>query len=509
MRTGSPQHITLVAAMAAACSTTFTPQPCAIDDDCGAGRVCELIADAPACVAAEDAPIVIGQSAPFTGGSQALGVGMRQGIELALDEANAAGGVRGRPIQLVFRDDGYDPLQAEANARRLVDAQPGPATPRCPTTATPVSNGAVPPALVPVSTTGLVRGDDAVLALVGSVGTPTMVRAAPVAIETGTIYFGAFTGAAALLRDDSAGPCKRFVFNVRASYAQEAHATVEYFLNRGITDYRRLLSFDQNDTFGNAGYSGLVAAWIDERGAFPADADPTTPIARFRYARNDVDSVPAQAMAAEGYLAGLLTTFPTGTLRVGVMLTSTYGPAATFIEHLRRWQFDGQQATLGKATRLELFFSNVSFVGPDALAAALVDAGTVATPGGPVPFTQGVAVSQVVPNYQSDLGDGVRAYQAAVAAAGEAPGFTSLEGYLATRVFVAGLLHHRGPFTPAGLIDTFETLPDVGLGLGASAGFARDRHQYLQSVWGTTIGPDGRFANLYYWTVGSPIQFFQ
>lgn len=509
MRTVSPLLVTLVATIALACSTTFTPQPCAVDGDCGDGRVCELVDEAPACVAAEDAPIVIGQSAPFTGGNQALGVGMRQGIALALAEANAAGGVRGRPIRLVFKDDGYDPLQAEANARALVDARPGPPAPACPSTATPVSNGAVPPALVPVSTTGLVRGDDAVLALVGSVGTPTMVRAAPVAIETGTVYFGAFTGAASLLRDDSAGPCKRFVFNVRASYAQEAHATVEYFLNRGLTDYRRLISFDQNDTFGNAGYTGLVAAWLDERGAFPAGADPTTPIARFRYARNDVDSVPAQAAAAEAYLTELLTAAPTGALRVGVMLTATYGPAATFIEHLRRWQFDGQDAALGKATRLELIFSAVSFVGPDALAAALVDAGTVGTPGGPRPFTQGVAVSQVVPNYQSDLGDGVAAYQAAVAAAGEAPGFTSLEGYLATRVFVAGLMHHQGPFTPTGLIDAFETLPDLGLGLGANAGFARDRHQYLQSVWGTTISADGRFANLYYWTVGSPIQFFQ
>lgn len=509
MRTIAPRHAVVMAALAGACSTTFTPQPCAIDDDCGSGRVCEQLDDAPACVAAEDAPIVIGQSAPFTGGNQALGVGMRQGIELALDEANAAGGVRGRPLRLVFKDDGYDPLLAEANARALVDARPGGATPACPSTATPVSNGAVPPQLVPVSTTGLVRGGDAVLALVGSVGTPTMVRAAPVAIETGTIYFGAFTGAASLLRDDSAGPCKRFIFNLRASYAQEAHATVEYFVNRGITDYRRVMSFDQNDTFGNAGYSGLVAAWQDVRGAFPPEADPTTPIARFRYTRNDIDSVPTQAMAAEAYLAQLLADLPTGTVRVGVMMTDTYGAGATFIQHVRRWQFDGQQAALGKATRLELYFSNVSFVGPDALAQALVDAGTVATPTGPLPFTAGVAVSQVVPNYQSDLGDGVRAYMAAVAAAGEQASFTSLEGYLATRVFVAGLVHHRGPMTPDRLIASFETLPDLGLGLGASAGFTHDRHQYLQSVWGTTIGPDGRFTNLYYWTVGSPIQFFQ
>ena len=51
----------------------------------------------------------------------------------------------------------------------------------------------------------MTRGPNAVLAFLGNVGTPTMVRAAPVAIETGTIYFGAFTGADKILRDTTAG----------------------------------------------------------------------------------------------------------------------------------------------------------------------------------------------------------------------------------------------------------------------------------------------------------------
>lgn len=50
-------------------------------------------------------PIKIGLSGPFTGGSASLGVSMRNGIRLAADEINKAGGVLGRPIQLVERDD--------------------------------------------------------------------------------------------------------------------------------------------------------------------------------------------------------------------------------------------------------------------------------------------------------------------------------------------------------------------------------------------------------------------
>jgi branched-chain amino acid transport system substrate-binding protein len=50
-------------------------------------------------------PIKIGLSGPFTGGSSSMGVSMRDGVKLAVDEINKAGGVLGRPIQLVERDD--------------------------------------------------------------------------------------------------------------------------------------------------------------------------------------------------------------------------------------------------------------------------------------------------------------------------------------------------------------------------------------------------------------------
>ena len=50
-------------------------------------------------------PIKVGLSGPFTGGSASMGVSMRDGVKLAVSEINKAGGIMGRQIQLVERDD--------------------------------------------------------------------------------------------------------------------------------------------------------------------------------------------------------------------------------------------------------------------------------------------------------------------------------------------------------------------------------------------------------------------
>ena len=283
-----------------------------------------------------------------------------------------------------------------------------------------------------------------------------------------------------------------------------------------MPDYHHLISFDQSDTFGQAGYNGLVNAYKTLLG-FDSAADPVTPIARFRYDRTDASTAGTAATAAQAYLTTLLSA-DTSPHTVGVLMTDTYAPAVTFITAMRKWQNanDAQQASLQKATRLTLYFSNVSFVGPDALAARLAGLGTIAVPGGqPISYTQNVVVSQVVPNYQSDSSDVVTNYRTAMASANQAMTFTSLEGYIDARVFVSGLLAHQGPFTPDALISTFESLPDLSLGVGAGSGFSPMNHNYSKTVWGTSIGVDPKtpthatFSNLYYWSEGTGIQFYQ
>ncbi|MBX3192363.1 MAG: ABC transporter substrate-binding protein [Labilithrix sp.] len=486
-------------AFAPSCSSTFHAKVCSSDDDCGAGLVCAEHSASAMCLDAKDAPLRIGMSAPISGPSQDLGTEMKKGLLLAFDAQNAAGGIRGRKIELSFRDDEYRPQGAEAAAHELLDVARANTPARCPTTSTAVVTGEQP-----VANGALLRGPNAVLGLVGNVGTPTMVRSAPIAVETGSLFFGAFTGAARVLRDGLSGPCSRYIFNVRASYAQEARATLEFFFKQRVPDARHLVSFDQNDSFGQAGYDGLVAAYTATRGA------PDVAIKRYRYTRDDESSVPAQVEATSKALAQILASDGLPHV-VGILMTDTYGPAMKYIRGLRDWQYanDAEQASTGKAKRLTLLFSNVSFVGPNSLAARLRDAGSVQTPDGPKPYSDNVFVSQVVPNYENDNSDVVNDYRKALASADQTPSFTSLEGYVTGRVFVAGLLAHKGAFSPEALIDTFERLPPLNLGLGASSGFSRESHDYSKSVFGTAITSSGAFVNRYFWSEGSSIQLFE
>lgn len=501
-------HLLAVSAfvLVPSCSSTFTSKACKTDDDCGAGIVCVEGEAQAVCKNAADAPIRIGMSAPISGPSQDLGTEMRKGVLLAFNEQNALGGVRGRKLELEFRDDEYRPDEAEAAARDLLDVAEGTAPARCPTTTQSITAGSTP-----VASGSLIRGSNAVMGLLGSVGTPTMVRSAPIAVETQSLFFGAFTGASKVLRDGAAGACSKYIFNIRASYYQEARATVEYFLKLHVPDARHLVSFDQNDSFGQAGYDGLIAAYTGIKGSIDQPISADTPIKRLRYTRDDESSVPAQIAAASAYLGSLLATDATSPHVVGIFMTDTYGPATGFIQGIRDWQYanDAEQAQNHKATRLSIYFSNVSFVGPNTLAQRLHDAGNVQTPQGSKPYSDGVFVSQVVPNYQTDNSDAVHAYKHALDIAGLDPSFTSLEGYLAGRVFVAGLVQHQGPISPDALISTFEHLQPLNLGLGASSGFAPDNHNYSKSVFGTAIGADGSFTDRYFWSDGTTISLFE
>src|SRR5215469_3384532 len=160
--------------------------------------------------------IVFGQSAPFDGPASALGIEMRRGILAAFAEANAAGGLNGRRLQLVYRDDGYEPNRAIENTNRFIK-------------------------------------DDRVFALIGEVGTPTSRAVQPIASAAGVPFIGPFSGAD-FLRD----PSLRNVINVRASYAQETETWIEHL----TTDlgFTRIALLYQDDSFGLAGRAGVVAA---------------------------------------------------------------------------------------------------------------------------------------------------------------------------------------------------------------------------------------------------------
>ncbi len=160
--------------------------------------------------------IVFGQSAAFEGPAAALGRGMREGILAAFNEANVAGGVNGRKLELVGYDDGYEPERAIKNTIRLIK-------------------------------------DDKVFALIGEVGTPTSKAAQPIATDAGVPFIGPFTGAE-FLRN----PYKRTVINVRGSYYQETEAMVEHLTSDlGVS---RIAILYQDDSYGRAGLAGVKRA---------------------------------------------------------------------------------------------------------------------------------------------------------------------------------------------------------------------------------------------------------
>lgn len=179
-----------------------------------------------------DTEVKFGQSAALTGPAKALGQGMMMGIEAAFKEANDAGGVHGRTLNLIPKDDSYETDPAFDNTQDLIEK-------------------------------------DQVFALIGAVGTPTSRAALPVAEEAEVPFIAPFTGAQLLRGDDL-----KQVLNFRASYHQETERMVELLVAAGKTKVAVLY---QNDSYGNDGLTGVKNA-LASRGM--------EPVASWYYRRN-------------------------------------------------------------------------------------------------------------------------------------------------------------------------------------------------------------------------------
>lgn len=73
----------------------------------------------PLC-AQQRGPIRIGVLTPLSGPQEFLGTYVKNGAEVAVEQINKAGGVMGRPLQLVIRDDKANPAAAVAAAKELL-----------------------------------------------------------------------------------------------------------------------------------------------------------------------------------------------------------------------------------------------------------------------------------------------------------------------------------------------------------------------------------------------------
>jgi len=162
-----------------------------------------------------DSQVLLGQSAVFTGPAQDLGTQMRAGALAYFNYINAQGGVNGRRIVLKSLDDRYEPDNAAAATKQLID-------------------------------------EEKVFALFGYVGTPTFNAAAPIIKDKGIPLVSAFTGSESL-RD----PVIHQVFNVRASYYDETEQIVQHLTSMSVD---KIAVFYQNDAYGKAGLEGVNRA---------------------------------------------------------------------------------------------------------------------------------------------------------------------------------------------------------------------------------------------------------
>ena len=370
-----------------------------------------------------DTEIRFGISAPFTGPAKELGQHMKQGIEAAFSVANAKGGVYGRQLRLVAADDGYEPARTAATMKQLYER-------------------------------------DQVFGLVGNVGTPTAVVALPYALDRKMLFFGAFTGAG-LLRND---PPDRYVFNYRASYAEETAAVVNYLVKLRRLLPEQIAVFAQQDAYGDAGFAGVEKAVRSLRGG------NESPILRLNYQRNTVDVEDAITQLQQ-YNAQLQQKRRPPIK--AVIMVPTYRAAAKFIEKTRDLYPD-------------MIYTSVSFVGSTALADELMLLGKK--------YTTGVIVTQVVPAVDGHSSLALD-YKSALAkySPGEAPDYVSLEGYVDASVLIAALQRNGAQLDTEGLVGTLENLRDLDIGLGTPVIFSRSDHQGVHKVWGTQLDETGHY----------------
>ena len=374
-----------------------------------------LTATAPGVTATE---ITLGMSGPFSGPAKELGRGMQIGIETYLEHLNeTAGGINGRKLKLLALDDGYEPERCIVTMKDMLQQRP-------------------------------------VFAFAGNVGTPTAEAALPLALENKRVFFGAFTGAGLLRRD----PPDRYVFNYRASYAEETAAIVQYLLKvRGVKP-DEIAVFAQQDGYGDAGFSGVVKSL--RKAGFD-----TNRILRVGYQRNSMD--------LDAAVRGLLERKDQ---IKAVVMVPTYRPAAAFVKRIR----DGGMNPI---------FTSVSFVNSDALAEALKELGAK--------YADGVIITQVVPFFDSGA-TGVLEYRERLARhfPSEKPGFVSLEGYIAARTLCAGLEKAGPDLTTEKLVSALETIQGLDFGIGAKITFGPSEHQASHKVWAAILDGQGHFRSL-------------
>lgn len=160
--------------------------------------------------------IRLGMSGPFSGGLNNVGNQFLLGTEIYFKNLNEKGGVHGRKIEIIAKDDRYEPKMAIENAKDLITKEK-------------------------------------VFALFGVIGTPSAEVIFPIAIKHRIPLVGTYSGAEFLRK-----PPNPIVLNARASDLDEIEKLVQYYIK--TFNYKRFALFYQNDGYGIAALNGAKSA---------------------------------------------------------------------------------------------------------------------------------------------------------------------------------------------------------------------------------------------------------
>lgn len=336
------------------------------------GLLCGALCWAAVGPALAAEPIVVGRSLPLTGPLKSYGEAKRDGADAYIRKVNAAGGVGGRAIELVTLDDNYQPPRTVENLKKL-------AKERQPT------------------------------AFLGLFGVPTVAAALPVLEELKIPAVGLTSGTDALRT-----PHRRYVFPVRASYADEARKLVGHVKVVNIT---RISVLFTDNPFGKSVKDSLLAA-LREGGlsATPVPMDP----------------------AAKDAAAAVRTAI--GSDPQAVFLTMLSQAAVPVLKELRASGFRGSLYTFSPVDTSTI----TKELGQDA---------------------RGLAITQIVPIPAGTRIKVVAEYVKALADANlGGPSFYGLEAFIEAKVLVEGLRRSGAGATPGSLVTSLETLNDLDVG---------------------------------------------
>jgi branched-chain amino acid transport system substrate-binding protein len=282
---------------------------------------------------------------------------------------------------------------------------------------------------------------DEVFALFGYIGTPTSVVALPLATKAQVPFFAPFTGAMGLRQ-----PFNRMAFHMRASYNDETELIVRQLTHLGLN---KIAVFYQNDAYGKAGLSGVNLA---------LESRKLKTVATGTVERNTVDVAAA--------VSAINAAKPDAVVQI-----SAYTSCAAYIRASRAAGFGGT-------------FFNVSFVGTQALSDLLGKEGA------------GVAISQVVPTPYSASKAITREFLGMVDKGGNKvqPNFSSMEGFMAAKLFSEGMRRASGRLTRDSLIAGLESIRDMSMG-GFNVSFSPTDHVASHFAELSMLTGDGRIRS--------------